>query len=102
MHPGQAPGVIPQGHLGPAVIKREISSDFETASTSTAPSPMDIASQKAAQEQAALELKKLKRRQYQQKRRQSQGKEGGTMARKRIRRVRDQLLMPLKIVNVSS
>ena len=87
MHPNQASGMLQQGHMGPSVIKRELSSDFESPSTSSAGTPMDIASQKAAQEQAALEMKKLKRRQYQQKRRQSQGKEPGTLARKRLRRV---------------
>lgn len=87
VHPGQAPGTMSQGLMSSSVIKREIPSDFDSPSTSTAPSPMDIASQKAAQEQAAIEMKKLKRRQYQQKRRQSQGKESGTLARKRLRRV---------------
>ncbi|KAJ1527759.1 hypothetical protein ONE63_007714 [Megalurothrips usitatus] len=89
VHPNQAAGMLPQGHMGAVGIKRELSSDFDSPSTSGAPTPMDIASQKAAQEQAALEMKKLKRRQYQQKRRQSQGKESGQLARKRLRRVEE-------------
>ncbi|PNF41242.1 hypothetical protein B7P43_G01489 [Cryptotermes secundus] len=52
---------------------------------------METACDKTTQDQAALDIKKIKRRLYQQKRRQSQGKEpaasGGTPKKQRIRKV---------------
>jgi len=51
---------------------------------------METASDKTIQDQAALDIKKIKRRLYQQKRRQSQGKEpaggGGTPKKQRVRK----------------
>lgn len=51
--------------------------------------PKDEAMDLLGQDQASLELKKLKRRQYQQKRRQSQGKEASTTPKKRPRKAEE-------------
>lgn len=65
------------GTLPEAEIKKEITDD-----------KMDSSSAGLMQEQSAVDMKKLKRRQYQQKRRQSQGKEGVTsgIPKKRARK----------------
>ncbi|KAL0271383.1 UNVERIFIED_CONTAM: hypothetical protein PYX00_008487 [Menopon gallinae] len=57
--------VTPGGTIPEAEIKKEVPDE-----------KMDTSSTGHMQEQSAADMKKLKRRQYQQKRRQSQGKEG--------------------------
>lgn len=68
-----------QGLLAETEIKKEIPEETRTETA---------LSERPSQEQAAIDLKKLKRRQYQQKRRQSQGKEGltGGTPKKRARK----------------
>lgn len=68
----------PQGLMTEAEIKKEIPEETKP----------DVSNERISQEQSAVDLKKLKRRQYQQKRRQSQGKEGlaGGTPKKRARK----------------